>query len=250
MSITLPPKKTRQPKTAIQSQGTSESGLRRWALDEYRRLKQSGFFGEERTELLDGFIWHPEAPDIRRWTHAEYYRLGEMGFFDEERVELLDGRIWRLPPQKTPHFTAVRRTTETLEEVFGSNHEIRPQGPLTLPDGSEPEPDVLVVPGTTNDYAEHHPIVSDCLLLVEISDSTLAKDRGTKLIDYARAGIEDYWIVNLVHRQLEVYRQPTLEGIYMDFCSYQTGESVEPLNAPGKPVAVADLLPLEPKQNL
>ena len=249
MTTTLSPQKTRPSQTTPRPEDEPQNGLRRWTPDEYHRLKQSGLFSEERVELLDGFIWHPEAPDARRWTHEEYYRLGEMGFFDDERVELLDGRIWKLPPQKTPHFTAVRRTTETLEELFGSGYEVRPQGPLRLPNGNEPEPDVLVVPGTSSDYLESHPIVTDSFLLVEISDSTLAKDRGTKLIDYARAGIEEYWIVNLVHRQLEVYRQPTPEGIYLDFAAYQSGENVAPLNAPGRAVAIADLLPPEPKQN-
>lgn len=250
MTVLIDSQPTKLPVTPKRLERNPQNGLRRWTPDEYHQLKQSGFFGEERTELLDGFIWHPEAPDIRRWSHEEYYRLGEMGFFDEERVELLDGRIWKLPPQKTPHFTAVRRTAETLEEVFGANHEIRSQGPLILPNGNEPEPDVLVVPGTVDDYADCHPIVSDCLLLVEVSDSTLAKDRGTKLIDYARAGVKEYWIVNLVHQQLEVYRQPTPEGTYTDYCVYHPGESVEPLSAPGKSVAIADLLPPEPKQKL
>ncbi len=226
-----------------QPQADEPNGLRRWTPDEYRRLKQSGFFGEERAELLDGLIWHPEAPDMRRWTHEEYYRLAEMGFFDDERVELLDGRIWKLPPQKTPHFTTVRRTTDVLEALFGAGYEVRPQGPVRLPNGSEPEPDVLVVPGTSSDFIKSHPIATDSLLLVEISDSTLAKDRGSKLIDYARAGIQEYWIVNLVHNQLEVYRQPTPEGIYMESSVYRGGESVAALNAPGREAAVADLLP-------
>ena len=219
------------------------NGLRHWMPDEYYRLRQSGFFGDERTELLNGLIWHPEAPDIRRWTHEEYYRLAEMGFFDEERVELLDGRIWKLPPQKTSHFTAVRRTTDTLEALFGDGYEVRPQGPLRLPNGSEPEPDVLVVSGTSSDFIKSHPIATDCLLLVEVSDSTLAKDRGAKLIDYARASIQEYWIVNLVHNQLEVYRQPTPEGIYLESSVYQNGERIAPLSTPGREAAVADLLP-------
>ena len=243
MTITLTPQLARVPKPMAQPQIDPSNGLRRWTPDEYHRLKQSGFFGEERTELLDGLIWHPEAPDMRRWTHEEYYRLAEMGFFDDERVELLDGRIWKLPPQKTPHFTTVRRTTDTLQEVFGEGYEVRPQGPFRLPNGSEPEPDVLVVPGTSSDFIKSHPIVTDSLLLVEVSDSTLAKDRGSKLITYARAGIEEYWIVNLVHSQLEVYRQPTLEGIYMESSIYRNGESVAPLNAPDREAAVADLLP-------
>ena len=241
MPTTLIPQ---QNKSRVPQPQTGEpNGLRRWTPDEYHRLKKSGFFGEERTELLDGLIWHPEAPDMRRWTLEEYHRLAEMGFFDDERVELLDGRIWKLPPQKTPHFTTVRRTTDALEALFGDGYEVRPQGPLRLPNGSEPEPDVLVVSGTSSDFIKSYPIVTDSLLLVKVSDSTLAKDRGSKLIDYARASIQEYWIVNLVHNQLEVYRQPTPEGIYLESGIYRSGESVAPLNTPGREAAVADLLP-------
>ncbi len=248
MPTVLEPQKIKPPEMPVRPIGASQAGLRRWNLAEYHRLKQSLFFGEERVELLDGLIWHPEEASPRRWTREEYYRLGEMGFFDGERVELLDGRIWRLPPQGTPHFTAVRRTTEALEALFGPRYEIRPQGPLILPDSSEPEPDILVVPGTIMDFAKHHPIVTDVILLVEISDSTLAKDRGPKAMDYARAGIEEYWIVNLIHQRLEVHRQPSLEGLYSDIKIYQPGESIQLLNAPGKVVAVADLLPLVKEQ--
>ena len=130
-----------------------------------------------------------------------------------------------------------------MEALFGEGHEVRPQGPFHLPDTSEPEPDVLVVPGTSRDYLASHPIVTDCLLLIEVSDSTLAKDRGSKLIDYARAGVQEYWIVNLVHRQLEVYRQPTLEGIYRQSSIHKSGETIAPLKASGRTVAVANLLP-------
>ena len=184
----------------------------------------------------------PES-GLRRWTREEYYRLGELGFFDQQRVELLDGRIWTLPPQKTPHFTAIRRATDTLEELFGEGFEVRSQGPLALRDSTEPEPDVLVVPGTYDDYANHHPISSDVVLLVEVSDSTLAKDRGPKLVEYAEASICEYWIINLVNQQIEVYRQPSIGGVYGNDVIYKPGESIEPLNAPGKFVAVSDLLP-------
>ncbi len=191
----------------------------------------------------------PEDPVFlspRRWTREEYYRLGEQGFFGDERVELLNGEIWTLPPQKTPHFSAIRRTVEIMETAFGPNFEIRPQAPITLSDGTEPEPDVVVAPGSYLDYEQHHPTPAEVRLLVEVSDATLRKDRMTKAEDYARAGIADYWIINLVHRQLEVFRDPLTrpEGAF-----YRTsqillpGDSLAPLSAPDAPVAVADLLP-------
>jgi Uma2 family endonuclease len=187
-----------------------------------------------------------EALRPRRWTRAEYYRLGEAGFFEDERVELLDGEIWTLPPQKTPHFSAIEAAADLLGEAFGAGHAVRRQGPMTLDDGTEPEPDVLIVPGSRLNYEDHHPTPPEVRLLVEVSDSTLAKDRGKKAEDYARAGIADYWIVNLVGRQLEIYRDP---GLLPDGPGYKSrqvlleGDTVTPLSAPGGVIAVAGLLP-------
>lgn len=182
----------------------------------------------------------------RRWTREEYYRLGEAGFFGDERVELLDGEIWTLPPQKTPHFSAVEAAADLLGEAFGTGHTVRRQGPMTLDDGTEPEPDVLIVPGSRLDYEDHHPAPPEVCLLVEVSDSTLTKDRGKKAEDYARAGIAEYWIVNLVGHQLEVYRDP---GLLPDGYGYKSrqvflaGDTATPLFAPSNGVAVTDLLP-------
>lgn len=117
---------------------------------------------------------------------------------------------------------------------------------MTLDDGTEPEPDVLIVPGSRLDYEDHHPTPLEVLLLVEVSDSTLTKDRGKKAEDYARADIADYWIVNLVDRQLEMLRDPgplpgghgyKLRRVLLE------GEAIAPLLAPDSAVAVADLLP-------
>jgi Uma2 family endonuclease len=185
----------------------------------------------------------------RRWTTAEYYRMGELGLFDDERVELLDGEIWTLPPQGTPHFSAIRRVHSSLEEVFGAGFEIREQAPITLDDGTEPEPDVVVVPGSSRDYENHHPLPAEVRLLVEVSDATLRKDRSKKRDDYARAGIADYWIVNLITRQLEVYRDPAPmpSGFgYKTLLTLFDGDSIAPRSAPNGAVAVGDLFPSLP----
>lgn len=189
---------------------------------------------------------NPTFLNPRRWTREEYYRLGEAGFFDDERVELLHGEIWTLPPQNTPHFSAVEATAEALLAVFGAGFTARRHGPITLTDGTEPEPDVVIVPGSWRDYVVQHPTPSEVRLLVEVSDATLRKDRTTKAEDYARAGIADYWIVNLVHRQIEIFRDPLTrpEGaLYRTRQILLPGDSLAPLSAPNNTVSVADLLP-------
>lgn len=250
MTVTLNPQTIRPPKTTPRPADYPQDGLRRWTPDEYHRMIEMGLFGGDRVELLSSGIWQGHIPDFYRWTPEQYHRLIEAGFFDDGRVELLEGLIWDMAGQMTPHTTGIRLTQLCLEEVFAGTFEVRVQMPVTLPDGTEPEPDVAVAPGTPFDYLEHHPGPDELLLAVEVSDSTLAKDRGLKLTAYAKAGVVECWIVNLVQQQLEVYRRPSPAGIYTDTAIYQPGQSVTPLNAPDKLVAVADLLPPEPKQNL
>ena len=118
---------------------------------------------------------------------------------------------------------------------FAVGFEVRPQLPILMLDGTEPEPDVAVVPGTPRDYEDHHPRPDELLLVAEVSDSSLVKDRGPKLVTYAQALIPEYWLLNLADRQLEVYRQPTTGGIYAHFRVYRSGDSVAPLSAPDNP---------------
>ena len=178
----------------------------------------------------------------------EYERLTEQGFFDsDERLELLDGLLVVREPQHTPHATAVRLTIQALRAAFGAGWLVDGQLPIALDDLSEPEPDVAVVPGVPRDYRASHP--ARPVLIVEIAESSLAKDRTFKLALYARAGISDYWIVNLVDRVVEVYRQPVWSPSsphgwrYASIAVARPPETITPLDAPHSPVAVADLLP-------
>ena len=184
---------------------------------------------------------------LRRWTPDEYHRLIETGFFDAGRVEMLEGLIWDMAGQTPSHAAGIRLTQTALKGGFASTFEVRTQMPIVLLDGTEPEPDVAIAPGTPFDYLDHHPGPDELLLAVEVSDSTLAKDQGLKLTAYAKAGVVECGIVNLVQRQLEVYRRPSPAGIYTDAAIYQPSQSIAPLKAPDKPVAVADLLPPEPR---
>jgi Uma2 family endonuclease len=147
-------------------------------------------------------------PQARRWTREEFYRMADLGFFHGQRAELIEGEIVVMSPQKWLHACTVDRVAEVLRPGFGSGAWVRTQLPLNLGLSSDPEPDVSVVPGERDDYTDHP---TTALLVVEVSDTTLEYDRGRKASLYARAGIEDYWIVNLVDLQLEVYRQPRVD---------------------------------------
>ena len=226
-----------------QFQEPKSSGLRHWTPAEYHRMAEMDIFDGARVELLGGNIWQVHASEYYRWTPEQYHRLIESGFFDDGRVEMLGGLFWDMTGQMTPHATGVRLATLALEDAFAVGYEVRCQLPITLTDGTEPEPDVSIAPGTPLDYLMQHPRADELLLAVEVSDSTLTKDRGLKLVSYAQAGVSEYWIINLVDRQLEVYRQPLLVGTYADFRVYSLGELVAPLSMPAQAIAVSNLLP-------
>jgi Uma2 family endonuclease len=185
---------------------------------------------------------------IRRWKRVEYERLIESGFFQPgDPVELVGGQLIVAEPQGSRHFAAIQAVEEALRAAFGPGWDVRGQGPLALDDESEPEPDVAVVPGSFRDYVAEHP--SRPVLVIEVSESSLALDRDHKGSLYARAGLVDYWIVNLIDRVLEVHREPTPDPAAAFAWHYQSVEvfgpeaSVSPLASPGAHIRVADLLP-------
>lgn len=184
----------------------------------------------------------------RRWSRIEYERLIEAGVFHEdEPIELLDGVLVVREPQGTPHATAIRLTEDPLRAAFGHGWDVRGQLPVALDDASEPKPDVAVVPGGPRDYRDAHP--SRPALIVEIAETSLDLDRIVKGRLYARAGVADYWIVNLIDRVLEVSRDPgpvasdPSQREYRRQTILEATASVSPLAAPSARIRVADLLP-------
>ena len=189
-----------------------------------------------------------ERPTLHRWTRREYARLIAHGFLDEDDpIELLDGLLLIKEPQSSPHRTAVLLVARMLERAFGDGWFVQVQSPIGLDARSEPEPDVCVVRGSPRDYTHAHPTRPE--LIVEVALSGLAMARGRKASAYARGGIADYWIVNLIDRVLEIYREPTPPGPARRRWGYAAIERlgvdavVTPLAAPGARVSIADLLP-------
>jgi Uma2 family endonuclease len=185
---------------------------------------------------------------VRRWTRQEYERMAEAGVLRPgERVELIDGEVLAMTPQGSVHATALLLAEEALRSAFGETTHVRVQMPLVLDSSSEPEPDVTVVRGSLRDYRDAHP--TSALLVVEVADTTLPYDREQKGSLYARAGVPEYWIVNLLDRRVEVYRDPTsmpqarYGWSYRSVLHFASGDHISPLSAPQARVAVADLLP-------
>jgi len=185
---------------------------------------------------------------LRRWTRAEYERLIEIGIFRPgEPIELLGGELMVAEPQGSAHYTAIGLVEDALRSALGPGWLVRSQGPIALTDDSEPEPDVAVTRGSRRDYSREHP--GRPALVVEVAESSLALERQHKGSLYARAGVADYWILNLVEQVLEMYREPILDPTsrfgwrYASMEILASGSSAAPLAAPAARIAVSDLLP-------
>lgn len=189
-----------------------------------------------------------QPPGLHRWTRHEYERLIDHGFLDEDDpIELVDGLLLVKEPQASAHRTAVLLVAKALERAFGDGWFVQTQSPIILGHRSEPEPDACVVRGSPRDYVDAHPRLP--ALVVEVTRSGLGIARGRKAAAYARAGIADYWILNLGDRVLEVHREPARPGPalrhwrYVSIDTLDAAATIAPLAAPSAGVRVVDLLP-------
>jgi Uma2 family endonuclease len=183
----------------------------------------------------------------RRLRRVEYDRLVDLGMFAGERLELLDGLLVVREPQGSSHAAIAAHIGQVLAAAFGPGWHPRLHSPLALDDDSEPEPDVAIVTRGPLDYVSAHP--STAALVVEVADSSLNLDRRLKGGLYARAGVPEYWIVNLAEGALEVHRRPRRVAAAAYGWTYRSIEilrppaTVTPLATPVTPIPVADLLP-------
>lgn len=185
--------------------------------------------------MLDTATIAPER--IRPIQRAEYEQMVALGWFQDERIELLQGALVTMSPQGSRHAQVLSRLVRLLVTALGTRAEVRPQCPLAVAGDSEPEPDIAVVaPG---EYREAHPTTA--LLVVEIADASLQKDRGLKARLYAACGIPEYWIVNLVEGVIEVHTQPQGQ-IYRHIARSGPGATIPLVAFPDFALAVDDAL--------
>lgn len=188
----------------------------------------------------------PDRRRVHRFTYDEFVRMDASGIFAGKRVELIEGRVVEMPAQGPKHYVSTTKTFEALRRIAPAGHHVPPTPQLRL-DQSAPVPDCCIVAGRVEDYL--HAVPTTAILVVEVSDTTLADDRLDKGSLYASAGIRDYWIANVVDNVVEVYRDPRPDATQPSGFAYapprihHPGERIEPLAIPGTFVQVSDLLP-------
>lgn len=183
----------------------------------------------------------------RRWTIAEYRQMARAGLLDGRRTILIHGEVLIMPNADPPHDTALNLTAAFLASICPAGHHVRNQQSFNVGTENDPGPDLAIVHGTIRDYAADAP--TRALLIVEVAESSLFEDTTTKAELYATAGVLDYWVIDLEHRQLIVFRDPQLLPAGLGATAYKTHltlsptDRVSPLAVPQSSIRVSDLLP-------
>jgi Uma2 family endonuclease len=176
---------------------------------------------------------------VAKWTIDEYHSMIDAGILDDRKVELLEGEILEMSPEGEPHAYCSDEAGEYLAKLLGSRAKIRQAKPITLPNNSEPEPDIAIVQRLGREYREHHPYPENIFWLIEYANSSLEKDLQLKPQIYAAAGILEYWVVNLKKLHLVVFRD-ILDGEYATKKTLTTG-TIQPLAFPDISISVEQL---------
>ncbi|NJL47752.1 MAG: Uma2 family endonuclease [Leptolyngbyaceae cyanobacterium SM2_5_2] len=177
---------------------------------------------------------------LAKWTLADYHQMIEAGILTDRRVELLRGEIVEMPPEGEPHAYCSHEAGEYLARLLGDLASVRQAKPITLPNASEPEPDLAIVQRLGREYRSHHPYPENIFWIVEYANSSLTKDLEIKSNIYAEVGILEYWVVNLKTLELVVFRNPQ-NGKYGSQ-QILTGGMVQPVAFPGVDISVDAIL--------
>ncbi len=177
---------------------------------------------------------------VAKWTIDEYHCMIDAGILSDRKVELLKGEIVEMSPEGEPHAYCSHEAAKYLTNLLGDYATIRQAKPITLPNDSEPEPDIAIVQPLGREYRQHHPYPENIFWLIEYANSSLEKDLETKSKIYAQAGISEYWVVNLKKLHLVVFRE-ILDGEYATKLTLTAG-TVQPLAFPNVCVAVEQII--------
>lgn len=189
--------------------------------------------------LEKALAFDPQTGRVR-WTRAAFHMMEEAQWLTEGRYELLDGEVVKIMANE-PHMLVNSTLVFMMGDIFGRQY-VR-VGSLTADEYNEPQPDIAVTRGTTSAYLKTGiPPGSEFRLVIEVSDSTLWRDKGIKAKLYATAGVPEYWVVNLTGRTVIVHRNPVGEE-YRSITTYDETQSVSPEAAPEHSIAVAEILP-------
>ena len=175
-----------------------------------------------------------------KWTLEDYHHMIATGLLDDKNVELIQGDVVEVAPEGKPHAYFSTRSDKYLTKLLGDRALVLQAKPITLPNQSEPQPDISVVQPLDEEYLEHHPYVENVFWLIEYSDTTLKKDLELKSSTYAEVGIREYWIVNLRERTLIVFREPKA-GKYNSRRDYTSGR-LYPLSFPSVQIEVSAII--------
>ncbi|QWK11878.1 MAG: Uma2 family endonuclease [Thermoflexus hugenholtzii] len=177
----------------------------------------------------------------RLFTVEEYHRMAEAGILSEDdRVELIEGELVTMSPIGSRHAACVARLTALLFPVEGRGI-LWVQNPIRLGARSEPQPDVALLRYRPDFYASAHPGPEDVLLVVEVAETSADSDRSLKIPLYARYGIPEAWLVDLLEERIEIYRHPTPQG-YRSLHIAHRGETVSPTALPDLELSVDEIL--------
>lgn len=182
------------------------------------------------------------ALDKYSFTAEEFERMGEAGIFRHDaRLELIDGEIFEMSPIGSLHAACVNFLSMLLNRLFGQSHIIATQNPIRVGDSSEPQPDITLLRWRDDFYRSALPTPADVLLVIEVADATVVKDRTVKIPLYARSGVPEAWLVNIPEEQLEVYSDP-VNGVYQRAEVFVRGAEARSHTVEGLAVGVDELL--------
>jgi Uma2 family endonuclease len=193
--------------------------------------------------MVNQYLEEVTETGLHMWTVDDYHRMIASEILTtESRVELIEGQIIEMSPQQPPHAATTQIASDYLRKLLEGKATIRVQLPITIRPNSEPEPDIAAVRIKLQNYINSHPAPDDIFLLVEVADSTLNTDRNKKSRTYAKAKIQEYWVLDVNSQQIYIFREPGENG-YMQQIILDINAKISLVTFPEIEVQIKQLFP-------